>query len=76
MFGSINSVLCCNELLHSHVLLALSWFQSNYKYDRCFVDERRGAIWLTPCLILELNDGLFGKGRAAVTFVVNTAEVS
>jgi hypothetical protein len=76
MFRPINSVLCFKELLHSPLLLALSSFLSHYKYDRSFVGEHGGAIWFTPCLILELIDGVVGKGEGAVSFVVNTVEVS
>jgi hypothetical protein len=76
MFVPINSVFRFKEFLHSPLLLALSCFHSHYKYDRSFVGEHNGAVWLTPCLISELIDGVVGRGGGAVSSVVNTVEVS
>ena len=76
MFGPINSLFCFKELLHSPLLLALSWFHSHYKYDSSFVREHSGPIQLTPCLILELIDGVVARGEGAISFVVNTVHVS
>jgi len=63
-------------LLHSPLLLALCWFKSHYKYDSSFVGEHSGSVYLTPCLILVLIDGVVGKGEGTVSFVANTIEVS